>query len=362
MDLESSLEFESKGEQMDVHISVVLQQVHWIKPQEKTFAAWVEIGFRFDVREFLDHHGNFIDDANGIVRATDVLMTYNVVNAVKCEERSSAHFFREANQGGSLVPLYGDAHNLVKTIDIRSCEVGQFVKCESHTLDVELIYTSTEEFAPFDEAHLFLKVMTSDGRPGTESIRFVYDETETSFKGAEVPVGAFYPVDKKVLINHLTNVKVGSATWDRLYLSTRFRRYMLQDMIKYYLVPTLVFVFVVVQPFADTADLISVAATLVLANIALLFVASSHVLTYKEYAVLTQIICISAAAVTLSFEDAVVSVTSQAGIGNLQIGLLVTDILIELGMIIYQFARARASNNIALEAIKRNDFAVIDSL
>ena len=347
---------------MDVHISVVVQQVHWIKPQENTYAAWVEVGFRYDVREFLDHHGNFVDDDNGIIRAKDLLMTYNLVNTVKCEERSSAHFFREANQDGRLVSLYGDPHNLVKTIDIHTCEVGQFFKCESHTLDVELIYSSTEQYAPFDEAHLFLKVMTSDGRPGTESIRFVYDEEDTSFKGAEVPVGAFYPVDKKVLINHLTNIEVGTTSWDRLYLSTRFRRYMMQDLIKYYLVPTLVFVFVVVQPFADKADLISVASTLVLANIALLFVASSHVLTYREYAVLTQIICISVAAVTLSFEDAVVSVTAQAGLGNLQIGLLIGDIVIELAMIVFQFARARAKNNAALEAIKQNDFTKIDTL
>ena len=207
---------------LGVNTYILVLELFYLDLEKKTFSVWAELGFCYDVHDFFRTFDNFVSsDEKGtnnrekrlkMVCAEDLQIPFDVVNAVSMEKRSEAHFIRRSN--GHPGRFYGedenfkkelkkasylsDAKNLVNTVDISSCPRGQYWKHETRTFKMELSFQHTEHLAPFDQIHLFFKLVTANCKPGTNRMKFIYNHQESDFSGMKNAISGFLPfTDKK---------------------------------------------------------------------------------------------------------------------------------------------------------------------
>jgi hypothetical protein len=289
--------------------------------------------------------------------------------------RSEAHFIRQTDgqepdafytetkdvHRGRRGNYLSDEKGLVKFVDINKCEPKMFWKFETRTYRMELSYKATEVYAPFDEMHIFFKLITANCRPGTNRVKFHYQEDESDYSGLKQPIQGHYPsnLDAKgnvvARINSQHSYGSNDTSWDRLYVSIRFKSYKAQPILQYYVVPTLLFMYLVIHPFEESDNLLGVSSTLVLANVALLIIDGNNVFNYYEQAVLVQIVMIIIGTIVLLL-------IGERKSGVTIICLTAVDFAVSCITVLLHWYTAKKRNGEINDAIEKNDFALLGTI
>ena len=245
---------------------------------------------------------------------------------------------------------------------------------------MDLSFQSTERLAPFDQIHLFFKLITANCQPGTNRIKFIYKPEESDFSGMSHTVGGYHPIktlsrtytqtnilkngdlideykeELKVLptINNKHSYANADITWDRLYISVAFRKSSFDDIITFYIIPYLLYNYMVIRSFEDNTEaLLSVSSTLVIANVALLIVRQNNVFAYYEQSVLIQILVLIATTLVLSYYEFTVI---------LQQGLLLFNLLVFVITSSYHYISASRLNQRVTDHIRKGDYHLINTI
>ena len=315
---------------LDVHTYILVLECGHVDFEKNTCNVWVELGFCYDVHDFFrtfdimvtsNEKSNDRTQRLKNVTAEEMQIPFDIVNAITRDQRSEAHFIRETNgfQPGNFytesddfnkhikATYLSDAKNLVNTVDISKCPRGKYWKHETRTFNLELTFRTTERLAPFDQIHMFFKLITANCQPGTNRIKFVYNEVESDFSGMKHAVAGYHPITNKngivdPVVNNAHSFSNSIITWDRLYISVAFKKKGVQEIVTYYIVPFLLFNYMIIGKINyNTEALLGISSTLVIANVALLIVSQNNVFTFYEQAVLTQIVVLIIATLLLAY-------------------------------------------------------------
>jgi len=369
--------------QLDVHTYLLVLEMSHLDMERKTCNVWVEIGFQYDIHDYLRTFDNFVSGTDKInsrnerlknIAAQDMEIAFDILNAIEMTKRTEAHFIRKTD-GFQPSAFYSespewnrkvkedflsDAKNLVNNIDASDCPRFKYWKHETKTFSMELSFRSTERLAPFDQIHLFFKLITANCQPGTNRIRFVYNEAESDFSGMKHPINGFYPFTNESgevvpIINQSHGYSNSETTWDRLYISVSFQKSALEQIITFYIVPYLLFNYMIIKPINnDVESLLGISSTLVIANVALLIVTSNNVFTFYEQAVLIQILTLIVATLIMGFvETEEHSNTLQIVLGFANFGILVI-------LFVCHYMIAWHENKRILTHIQRGEYAALD--
>lgn len=310
---------------LDVTTYILILELAHIDMERKCAKVWVELGFRYDVHDYLRTFDSFVGDREKMkltreerlktIAPEDMQIPFDIVNALEMEMRSEAHFIRKTD-GKPLDSFYMEspefnkdksakflstAKNMVNFVDLEECERGKYWKHETRAYSMELSFCSTEQLAPFDEIHLFFKLITANCQPGTNRIRFIYDKEESDFSGFKHSIQGYHPISPDPHIHSGHSYSNAAITWDRLYISFPFQKKKSEDIIKYYIVPFLSYYYMVIAPIQEVEELLAISSTLVIANVALLLTAGNYVFTLYEQAILIQIVVLVVSTLILAY-------------------------------------------------------------
>jgi len=305
---------------------------------------------------------------------------FDISNALSMEKRTETHFIRKHNglpskfysesddgpkgrgRRMSTHEFLSDDENLVSCVSYDSCEPNQFWKHETRTYVMELSLKTNQHIAPFDELYLFFKLINCNCQPGACHVYWNYMAEESSFQGMQQPVGGYVPVKDAItgavqpVINKKHKMNIDGQQWDRLYVSVRFQKDYRQDLLQFYIVPFLTFIYIPIRNFEGPDDLLAVSSTLVIANVALLIVTQHKVFSFSEMAVIIQIILLLCATIILTLN----SNYGAPGMDNLQRFLLYFDLAVFVITLTTHYFYARSRNLIIAKGVKEGDFSVID--
>jgi hypothetical protein len=385
-------EYDEKND-LKVYTYILILEVNWVDVEKKTYNAWVEMGFYYDVHDYLRTFDYFVEGESNenkrkvrlqSIAPEDLCVPFDIVNAIAMEKRSEAHFIRKMDDGVVPKNFYSekeddpsqatssndylsDKKGLVKSVDISACTPKKYWKFETRTHNMELSYKSTDYLAPFDSLHFFVKLITADCRPGTNRIKFIYNNEESDYGGMKQTIAGFEPVKNmkgnlEPTINRKHTFQNKGVSWDRLYVSKEYKTKTFQSIFQYYVVPTLLFGFMIIRPFDSADSLLGVASTLIIANIALLIVVRDNFFTFNEQAVLAQIIMLAVGTIILAsnFDPNVEDDDSTELI--LRIALGVADLVTISLVLLYHYVTAERINLEVREAVAKGDFKILETL
>ena len=306
---------------LDVQTYVLILELAHIDMERKCAKVWVELGFLYDVHDYLRTFDSMVkirkngEDLDKIA-PDEMQIPFDIVNALDMEMRSEAHFIREHMGDEKIKPFYTEskdfnkdkklpylsqAKNMVNFVNFEDCPKGRYWKHETRTYSMEISFYATERLAPFDEIHLFFKLITANCQPGTNRIRFNYDESESDFAGFKHPIQGYCPLVEEPHVHCGHTYSNDGITWDRLYISMPFKRKKLEDTIKFYVVPFLSYYYMVIVNIDAVEELLAISSTLVIANVALLITVTNNVFAFYEQAILIQILILVGSTLILSY-------------------------------------------------------------
>jgi hypothetical protein len=360
---------------LTVYVSTVVHSIAQMDAAEKTYQATLGLCFRYDVGDYLRILGNHVADHKYELKSPeifpeDIKMTWDMPNVVSREFTHESHWFRKCTKPSEKdecpVPIYGDNTDVIPLIQPPYDKIpsGSIWKCESFGLHVTCNFSNHARHTPFEHSYLFLKFIVGDGRPGAEKMVWKFDERESSMQGMLTPVGAFTPLDTRPHVNNV-NIVVGTTkdvVWPRLYMSMRYHRHVRESILKYYLIPLMLFSMLVVAPLGDdVGELMATGSTLVLACIALIFTSDRNgLISFQELNVILQSMMIMAASVVLAYKDSFGFDEGSVGLLNLE--LMAADLLVAGAIFAIQYWSASVKNRKILNAIQNNEFTIIDAL
>ena len=335
---------------LDVNTYILILELAHIDMERKSAKVWVELGFLYDVHDYLRTFDSFVGDREKkrmekaerltMIAPEDMQIPFDVVNALEMELRSEAHFIRKTD-GKPIGSFYtespdfnkdrkakflSEAKNMVNFVDLDNCPRGTYWKHETRSYSMELSFCSTEQFAPFDEIHLFFKLITANCQPGTNRIRYHFDKHESDFSGFKHPIQGYYPITRNPNIHSGHSYSNAAITWDRLYVSFPFKKKKAEDIIKYYVVPFLSYYYMVIARIDAVEDLLAISSTLVIANVALLLTASNYVFTLSEQAILIQVVILVISTLILAYFSAITEVNIQLALALFNAGMFVVTL------------------------------------
>lgn len=390
---------------------VLLLELNWIDMDKRTFSVWCEIGFMYDCYEYLRAFDYLIQPSdclkkcpmrkNDLNRLESITMEANrkerlkwitpdqmaiqfdVCNAITMDQRTETHFIRKHTgtpekfySAGDNCPrsrarkwggkeFLSDDEDLVSVISLDDCPPNTYWKHETRTYIMELSLKTNQHIAPFDELYLFLKLINCNCQPGSCHVYFKYMNAESDISGMQKAVGGYLPVKNKrglvaPVINTNIKMDIDGQQWDRLNISVRFRKDYRQDILQYYIVPFLMFLYIPIRNFGSPDDLLGVSSTLVIANVALLIVTQHKVFSFAEMAVLIQIISLLLATIILAVneenftEDSIMSTTQKT--------LIILNIIIFALTTGGQFFYARSKNMAVCKAVESGDYEALQTV
>ena len=369
---------------LNVNTYVLILELSYLDLKRKTFNVWVEIGFHYDVHDYLRTFDNFVtstekdnDKTKRLNRIcpSDLNIHFDVVNAVVKDQRSEAHFIRKMDSVEEIVDHFytegpafnsttkdylSDAKGLVNYVDI-DCPRGMYWKHETRTFNMELTYQSTERLAPFDQIHLFFKLINDNCRPGSNRVKFIYNKDESDFSGMQKPISGYVPEKDKngdkilePVINNEHSYSNADIVWDRLYISVSYQRQNWEEIVTFYVIPFLLYNYMIIKPIQSVPEaLLGVSSTLVIANVAFLIVYQNDVFTYYEQAVIAQIIVLILSTLTLAFFDFGKNIRLLLGCFNFSVFVIILS---------FHIFSARKENKIVSDLIKKGDYKKLNTL
>lgn len=340
-------------------VSMTVQSVLALSTGEGSFTCYLELDFKYPVSEFLDTFPGFNDThQNKVYDAEDIKMPYIITNALANEIHSETHFFRhvpklsETDKGKSSsdVSMYGNP----STVCQQATREGNFIKCEKYVMTLTTALHTVKKHKPYDQLYLFLKLAT-DGRPGTEQTRFVFDRADSGFNGFSKPIGGYNPIDSEPTINSI-NIQFSegeeqSGVYPRVYVSMRYGKPIFTNVLKFYMIPAAIFVLLVIDR-VEGADLLGISSTLILADIALLFVTSDNVMTFQEQAVIINIVMLLVATLVLRLVS-----FDLVDFGVVAFSMVGANVAVNVIVCLVQFFMARKEQKRVHDLVSSDDFA-----
>lgn len=233
-DLDSVYEDKKSSSLCDVAVSMTVQNMLTLDPENMTFTAMFEIDFKYNLKEFTD----LFQLQDEEMKAENFEFPYIICNTVEQDVLRSNHFFRlcDNNTEATGVSMYGDP-NSVKTSLSDDVDISKVIKCEKHCVVGTYRYHSEGSHQPFDEIFAFFKIAT-DGRPGTEYTTLKFHNSDSSFVAFRKDIRDYTSVDDPVPLDvdmsHEYKESSG-PTYPRVYLFQRFKHRWLEDVLKFYI-------------------------------------------------------------------------------------------------------------------------------
>lgn len=341
------------------YVSITMYSIISVDTQNRTAKMKVVIDFKYKVREYLKHF-------NKTKKYDDIKIPWTVANLVDYEQITENNFLKKT----SLEPfelnnkinssVYGGYSSITDDTSINLSSISNnfttigddLIKCESKTIIVDVSYYTEERHAPFDTIHIFFKLCTT-GQPGTENIVFVYDSPDSNFQGYNVIGSGYYPIFKKPKISSIT-IKYDKLNiqYSRLYFILSYQHNWIADVVKYYIIPTILMLLLVIVEIKDKQQQISIASTLVLADIALLFtIPTRSYISFMEYSIIINILfMLTSTYLLLEFH------TKQH---RLSLGL--TSVCLGTFTFLYHYGRSYISKKKILKGINNKDYSDLNT-
>ena len=168
------------------------------------------------------------------------------------------------------------------------------------TCDLE-VYNFTQKI-PFNEVYIPIKIITNGG-PNTNKIQFVYERQSNINWGWSIDTldkdlwsNFLYSCNSKCknqfdcIATKIVKLKEGNPVYkekyDRVYFLLIYRFDFWEDIVKYYLIPSMLTVTIILFYDIDKSDFSGLFSTIILGDIALLFIQpETNNLTYNEHSV-----------------------------------------------------------------------------
>jgi len=239
------------------------------------------------------------DDTATTLRAEDFQFPFQISNMVQKDEQVSVdHFFRlttNANAHPKDVSMRKNRWNAKRTIN-GDIDRSKVIKCEKYYIIGSFQYHSRYIHEPFDEVFAFIKIAT-DRRPGTELIRLIFDDEDSSYESFSRWIRDYFPTGSPVPIditmsNNMNKMTSDNHIYPRAYIFQRFSHNSYESVAKFYILPAIMPVLLFFPSAEDKDNLVeilSLASALVLADVALLFVNKSPTMTFNEQSLLFQL-------------------------------------------------------------------------
>lgn len=233
-DLDSVSQFKKSSSLCDVAVSMTVQNMLTLDPENMTFTAMFEIDFKYNLKDFID----LFQLQGEEKKAENFEFPYIVCNTVEQEILRSNHFFRlcDGYTDATDVSMYGDPKS-VRTSLSNNDDISKVIKCEKYCVVGTYRYHSDGSHQPFDEIFAFFKIAT-DGRPGTEYTTLKFHNSDSSFVAFRKEIRDYVSVDDPVPLDvdmsHEYKESSG-PTYPRVYLFQRFRHRWLEDVLKFYI-------------------------------------------------------------------------------------------------------------------------------
>lgn len=288
---------------LEVDTFIGILELMSIDTEALTFTAWIEVGFMYNCNDFLQILDYYLeDDEKETIQPEDLKIDFDIANAKSRDPRGEAHLIRKGDKPDTIK---GSFKNHVRSIPKEELEKStnkdQYWKVEIYGFVVECSYMTRLEVSPFNELHLILKLMVSHSSDGMDLIRFQPSVKESFLTGFKSSLQGFSP--KKgthpVMMNNCVDLSNKSEeSYSRLMVSAIYRRSHWEYVLSHYIIPYLLFGFMVLSPEQDV-DILATSTTLVLSNVALLIVTQNNVFSYHEQAVLLQLVLLIVSTVVL---------------------------------------------------------------
>lgn len=187
--------------------------------------------------------------------------------------------------------------------------------------------------------------------------RFVFDHNDSGFNGFSKPIAGYKPIDDQPTINSI-DLKVAegeddNGVYPRMYISMRYGRPVFTNVLKFYMIPAAIFVLLVIEK-VEGADLLGISSTLILADIALLFVTSDVVMTFQEQAVILNIVMLLVATMILQFVD-----FENTDFSVVAIAMVAVNLGLNFAIFLLQFLVARKEQKRVHALVTSDDFAKV---
>lgn len=360
------------GGPLDVSFSMTVQNMLTLNTDNMTFTAMLEIDFKYSLSKFIE-----LFEMNDVeLDAGNFEFPYIICNMAESQIIRSNHFFRLADDEDVQpwqVSMYGSPKTTKRKLKPGQddhVDLSKVIKCEKICMIGTFRYHSKYLHQPFDEIFAFFKIAT-DGRPGTESIKMFFHESDSSFVAFRkqirdyVPIGDPIPLD--IAMSHEYK-NGGGPSYPRVYLVQRFRHQPFEDVVKFYTLPSLLplLLFFTAKDGAgsydSTVETIALSSGLILADVALLFVNKSPTMTFSEQSLLFNLAylilgTVSCSAISMS------QVESLSHVYNVCLYVFISLSVVLAGlMAIVHRAIATRSNDAIAKYLNERNFDLLNDL
>ena len=296
---------------LNVYVSMTVQSIFGMDKSKMTCDMFIELDFKYDAGAYCKAFGSspgITGDAatsakDALIQAEALKMPWLILNALSVKEMRTNHFFRVKSSpddpGAESMSIYRTPENVAPEATLDQIQRGLVVKYEKHSMCATLRYLSHTELDPFDEIYAFIKVAT-DGRPGTEKTKLIFDLKDNSFDGLKSSLGEYTPAGETEHLDFRRSLPEGA--YPRIYVFQRFEHRWFESFLEFYFTSYLLNILMCLvyagyeddaqagmlidasgnnltawwtptSAFVDTNSAVSVSATFILADVALLFVA-----------------------------------------------------------------------------------------
>ena len=168
-------------------------------------------------------------------------------------------------------------YNVNYHINNKPYKTGKKIRLEKYNILCELKIINFTSLSPFNTALIPIKIITN-GCPGSQNIKFIPEINDQIMWGVRTNdnlLNSDYWMKNGYILTPY--IKPGSNTdsYNRIYFILSYKFGIIVDIIKYYFIPTLLTIILILFYDMDEPDFAGLFSTLILGDIALLFILPS---------------------------------------------------------------------------------------
>ena len=176
-----------------IHCSTTVQSVFALDKDAMTYQCFFELDFKYDMARYVQLFPPSFIEKERAYKSSDAKVPWIVTNTRSYDITNENHFFRvksSPQESTEEMSIYGTPGNVKDTVPMEQIQSMSVVKYEKYSMSAELRYLTTPFNGPWDEIFAFIKV-TTNGHPGTEFTRFVFDSADNSGAGFNQTLGEY---------------------------------------------------------------------------------------------------------------------------------------------------------------------------
>lgn len=175
-----------------IHCSTTVQSVFALDKVAMTYQCFFEFDFKYDMARYVQLFD--AERADKPYKSSDAKVPWIITNARSHAIMNENHFFRvksDPQESTEMMSIYGTPGNVKYTVPMEQIQSMSVVKYEKYSMSAELRYLTTPFNGPWDEIFALIKV-TTNGHPGTEFTKFVFSgSADNSGAGFDQPLGEY---------------------------------------------------------------------------------------------------------------------------------------------------------------------------